>query len=203
MSLIRKCQWSDCYNTKHFIPALVSPSTGVTVTPSSITVGVNATVSLNCSGMGGPGNNYSWSNGQTTPTLQLTVRNGTSDGGTYTCVVTNAAGNGSASGTVYVTPIITTQPSDILAVVNGNVTLVCEAEAFPPPQYVWEHIGGSLAGRSNMTGINRNRLELNGVMFGDEGGYRCNVTSNGTVTSSRTATVTCKSLIELLCMFLK
>ena len=180
----------------------MSPSTGVTVTPSSITVGVNATVSLNCSGQGGPGNTYSWSNGQTTPTLQLTVRNATSDGGTYTCVVTNAAGNGSASATVYVTPIITTQPRDILAVVNGNVTLVCEAEAFPSPQYVWEHIRGSLAERSNVTGINSNRLELNGVMFGDEGGYRCNVTSNGTMISSRTAIVTCKSLMEILCMLL-
>ena len=33
----------------------------------------------------------------------------------------HAAGSGSASATVYVTPTIITQPSDMLAVVNGNV----------------------------------------------------------------------------------
>ncbi|KAL5518280.1 hypothetical protein EMCRGX_G003984 [Ephydatia muelleri] len=93
------------------------------ITPSSTTVAVNVTVFLNCSGLGGPGNTYQWSTGQITPTLQLNVTNGTSDGGTYTCVVTNAAGSGSASATVYVTPTIITQPSDVLAVVNGNVTL--------------------------------------------------------------------------------
>ncbi|KAL5486363.1 hypothetical protein EMCRGX_G018829 [Ephydatia muelleri] len=168
----------------------LSPSTGVTVTPSSTTVPVNATVILNCSGLGGPGNTYRWSSGQTTPTLQLNVTNGTSDGGTYTCVVTNAAGNGSASATVYVTPTIITQPSDVLAVVNGNVTLMCEAEAFPPPQYIWEHIGGNLAGRSNVMGINSNSLKLNGIVFGDEGSYRCSATSNGTTVVSRNAIVT-------------
>ena len=173
----------------------MSPSTGVTVAPSSTTVPVNATVILNCSGLGGPGNTYRWSSGQTTPTLQLNVTNGTSDGGTYTCVVTNAAGNGSASATVYVTPTIITQPSDVLAVVNDILTLVCEAEAFPPPQYIWEHIGGNLTGRSNVMGINSNRLKLNGVYFGDEGIYICKVTSNGSLVISRIATISCKSLI--------
>ena len=191
-----KCHWADFSCTKLFIPILVSPSTGVTVTPSSTTVPVNATVILNCSGLGGPGNTYQWSSGQTTPTLQLNVTNGISDGGTYTCVVTNAAGNGSASATVYVTPIIITQPSDVLAVVNGNVTLMCEAEAFPPPQYIWEHIGGNLAGRSNVMGINSNSLKLNGIVFGDEGSYRCSATSNGTTVVSRNAIVTCKPLID-------
>ena len=85
----------------------------------------------------------------------------------------NAAGSGSASAAVYVTPTIITQPSDVLAVVNGNVTLVCEADAFPHPQYQWEHIGRNLAFRSNVMGINSNRPELNGVMFGEEGSYIC------------------------------
>ena len=171
---------------------VVSPSTGVRVTPSSPTVAVNATVVLNCSGQGGPNNTYKWSSGQTTPFLNFTIYNGTSDGGTYTCVVTNAAGNGSASATVYVTPTIITQPSDMLAVVNDNVTLVCEAEAFPPPQYIWEHREGNITGRSNVMGINSNKLGLNRVMFGDKGSYRCNVTSNGTTATSRYAIVTCK-----------
>eukprot|EP00731_Ephydatia_muelleri_P003763 Em0001g3763a len=82
---------------------------------------------------------------------------------------------------VYVTPTIITQPSDVLAVVNDNVTLVCEAEAFPPPQYQWEHIEGNLTGRSSMMGINRKKLELNEVMFGDEGSYICKlIVKNGT-----------------------
>ena len=63
---------------------------------------------------------------------------------------------------MYVTPTII---SDVLAVVNDNVTLVCEAEAFPPPQYQWEHIERYQTGRSNMMGINSKKLELNGVIF--------------------------------------
>ena len=96
------------------------------------------------------------------------------------------------------TPTIITQPSDVLAVVNDNVTLVCEAEAFPPPQYQWEHIEGNLTGRSSMMGINRKKLELNEVMFGDEGSYICKVISNNTTATSRKATVSCKSLNEVL-----
>ena len=184
--------------TTLFIRVVVSPSTGVTVTPSSTTVAVNVTVFLNCFSLGGPGNIYQWSTGQITPTLELIVTNGTSDGGTYTCVVTNAAGSGSASATVYVTPTIITQPSDVLAVVNDNVTLVCEAEAFPPPQYQWEHIEGNLTGRSNVMGINSKKLELNGVLFGDEGSYICKVISNNITVGLREATVTCKSLNEVL-----
>ena len=168
----------------------MSPS--VTITPSSLIINISTTINLNCSSEGGPGNTYNWSTGQTTPTLQVTVNNGTSDGGTYTCVVTNAAGNGSASATLYVTPTIITEPSDKLAVVNDVVILVCEAQAFPPPQYTWEHIGSNLSGRSNVIGISSNRLLLNGVMFGDEGSYRCIVSSNGTTITSRTAIVTCE-----------
>ena len=164
---------------------------------------------MNCTPPDDSFSGYQWlKNGypissQNTSTLNVTVNNATADGGTYTCVVTNAAGNGRASATVYVTPIIITQPSDVQAVVNGNVTLMCEAEAFPPPQYTWEYIGGNLAGRSNVIGINSNRLDFNGVMFGDEGSYICKVTSNGTMVASRTATVTCKSLIEILYLLSK
>eukprot|EP00731_Ephydatia_muelleri_P003775 Em0001g3775a len=158
------------------VTLMLSPSTGVTVTPSSTTVAANVTVILTCFSLGGPGNTYRWSTGHITPTIKLIVKNGTSDGGTYTCVVTNAAGSGSASATVVsidwsniVTPSSTTVAEchclfdcsvDVLAVVNDNVTLVCEAEAFPPPQYLWEHIGGNLTGRSNVMGINRKKLEL-------------------------------------------
>ncbi|KAL5518306.1 hypothetical protein EMCRGX_G004015, partial [Ephydatia muelleri] len=91
---------------------------------------------------------------------------------------------------VYVTPTIIIQPSDVLAVVNGNLTLVCEAEAFPPPQYLWEHIEGNLTGRSNVMGINSKKLELNGVIFGDEGSYICKVISNNITVASEIATVT-------------
>ena len=42
------------------------------------------------------------------------------NGGNYTCVVSNTAGNDSATAVLYVEPIIVTQPTDILTR-NGTV----------------------------------------------------------------------------------
>ena len=98
-----------------------------------------------------------------------------SQGGEYTCVVSNSAGNGSASVSVHIRPEFTSQPQDLQAVVGFNETLRCEAEAFPSPQYQWVRVDG----QDIRVGIDTNSstLTLVPVMFGDEGAYFCNVTS--------------------------
>ena len=118
---------------------------------------------------------------ETKPMLRVTPISG-SDGGTYTCVVTNAAGNGSASATLYITPTIVIQPTNISVVVGTTGNLTCVAEAFPPPLYMWDHLDGSIA--PSIAGRNGNVLIFNTVSLADMGKYVCIVTSNGTVRSN-------------------
>ena len=171
----------QCY----FSSLLVSPSNGVIISSSSLIANIHTTINMICSGLGGPGNTFKWSTGQNTSTLQVTVNNGTSDGGTYTCVVTNAAGNGSASATLYVRPTFIIQPSTKSAMLDGTANFTCMAEAFPPPQYMWMHINGTLG--PNVMGTNTPVLMFNKVSLYDVGQYECVVTSNDSRISSNTA----------------
>ena len=137
-------------------------------------------VTLNCSVLGGPLISYQWlfndidTDGENSSTLTLTSVNA-SDGGEYTCVVSNTAGNDSASSRVFIFPYFTIAPEDMESSSGDNVTLTCEAEAFPDPSYEWSKIDGII--RENVTGIDSTSLSFGLVLFGDEGSYNCNVTS--------------------------
>ena len=168
----------------------VSPEGSVSVSPFNMVFNRSDNVTLNCSAQGGPDNTYQWQrNGtdldsETMQTLTLTQINAT-DGGEYTCVVSNAAGSGSASTLLNVSPEIVIDPTDMSAR-NGTVRmLVCEAEAFPEPQYQWMRVSGE-----NVVGVDSSILVFDPVIFGDEGGYYCRATSNGVTVTSDTATLT-------------
>ena len=159
-------------------------------------------MTFNCLAQGGPGNTYQWQwNGmdlvsETSQTLAITLINAT-DGGEYTCVVSNAAGSGSASTLLNVFPEIVLDPTDVSAT-NGTVhMLMCEAEAFPEPQYQWMRVGGTFG--ENVVGVNSSLLVFNPVIFGDEGDYYCRATSNGVTVISDNATLTG---LSYLCYFL-
>ena len=113
-------------------------------------------MTFNCLALGGPGNTYQWQqNGmdldsETSQTLVITQISA-ADGGKYTCVVSNAAGNDSASTLLNVFPEIVLDPVDVNAT-NGTVhMLMCEAEAFPEPQYQWIREGGMFG--ENVVGV--------------------------------------------------
>ena len=149
-------------------------------------------VTLNCSAQGGPGNTYQWQrsgtdlDNETMQTLTITQISAT-DGGEYTCVVSNAAGSGSASTLLNVSPEIVIDPTDVSAR-NGTVhTLVCEAEAFPEPQYQWMRVSGTFG--ENVAGVDNNVLVFTPVRFGDAGEYYCIATSNGHSVESNTSTL--------------
>ena len=149
-------------------------------------------MTLNCSAQGGPDNTYQWQqNGtdldnETMQNLAITQIS-SADGGEYTCVVSNAAGNDSASTVLNVFPEIVLNPKDANAT-NGTVRmLVCEAEAFPEPQYQWMRVGGTFG--ENVVGVNSSLLVFNPVIFGDEGDYYCRATSNGVTVISDNATL--------------
>ena len=130
---------------------------------------------MNCSAQGGPNNSYTWEKAGTPingneSTLTLMDINATS-GGNYTCTVSNAAGNDSASTTLYVAPYIISPLEDQTLTVSGaNVSINCDAAGFPSPTVNWVDM-------TNMEASNTSLLEFSPVMFGDEGIYRCVATT--------------------------
>ena len=165
-----------------------------TVPPLSAAISDNKTyekgdaVNISCSGQGFPDTFYQWQvNGtdiheETSTTLTIFNVN-VSTGGRYTCVVFNSAGSVSASNFVFISPYFTTQPEDREVYNGSNITLMCEAEAFPTPHYQWRRVNGS-AIRNTVVGVNSNILSFNPIMFGDEGNYLCNAASRSVTIQS-------------------
>ena len=179
----------------------MSPEGSVRITPEFQALERFGSITFTCSSLGGPNNTYQWQK-DTSDLLNetsslLTVSNvSATDGGTYSCLVSNAAGNETVNSTLYIEPYIIANPvSDILSSASGNVSFECEAESFPSPRYLWEKV------TDNDTVVGESRvLSLNPVVFGDEGPYRCiaYITANGTNTTavSDTGLLTSKYLIN-------
>ena len=132
-------------------------------------------VSFNCSALGGSNNTYVWIKNEmivgNEDTLDVTNIDASS-GGTYTCLVSNAAGNDSASTTLYVAPYIVTPLEEQTLTTNGSsVNISCDADGFPSPTVNWVDM-------MNFEVSNKSLLHLNPVMFGDEGLYRCVATAD-------------------------
>ena len=137
-------------------------------------------VTFSCSAMGGPDITYYWmKNGRIIENESILVIADVdaSSGGSYTCLVSNAAGNDSASTTLYVAPYIVTPLEEQTLTANGsNVNISCDAAGFPSPTVTWVNM-------TNVEISNTSLLQFSPVMFGDEGVYRCEATAqiNGMV----------------------
>ena len=167
----------------------MSPEGSVAVSPEMVIADVGGTVTFTCSAQGGPNSTYQWQNdgedlmNETDATLivsNITAMNG----GNYTCVVGNAAGNDSATAVLYVEPIIVTQPTDILTRNGTVVSFTCAAESFPAPEYTWEKYIEETGSFDTVS--NSPMLEFTPAVFGDEGSYRC--VASLPVDTSRNAT---------------
>ena len=172
----------------------------------------NDTAVIMCASLGNLDNTWQWLVNdsvipeQTTETLTLTDVDA-STGGIYTCVVTNAAGNDSASTFLFIAPYFIIEPVDAETQNGSLVTLLCVAEAFPSPSYQWARTDGLLV-RDELITV-RDTLTFNPVRFGDEGDYFCSATSRQEVANSMDATLagsTCGVLfqdynVNLLCVF--
>ena len=166
----------------------MSPGGSVAVSPEMVIADVGGTVTFTCSAQGGPNNTYQWQkNGEDlmdeTDTTLIVSNITAMNGGSYTCVVSNAAGNDSATAVLHVEPIIVTQPTDILTRNETVVNFTCAAESFPAPEYTWEKY--SEESGSFDTVSSGPVLEFTPAVFGDEGSYRCVASLPGT---SRNAT---------------
>ena len=163
----------------------------------TVPVDLGDTVTLICATSGGPDNMFQWQRkeknipGGQQSTLELNSVSAT-DGGVYTCVVSNAAGNDSISTTLYIRPYFTTQPMSISTEAGQNETLTCEAEGFPEPTIQWFRADRADYGM-NVAGMNASDLMFTPVQFRDEGGYYCTATSNQSRSNSSTAILSGKS----------
>ena len=150
-------------------------------------------ITLNCVARGGPDIFYQWQvnstniSMETSTTLMLSNVNAYT-GGEYSCVVSNSAGNNSDSTFVFISSYFIIQPNDRGGINGSTLTLICEAEAFPAPQYRWARVDGVTI-RDAVLGVNSTMLSFNPLIFGDEGNYFCNVTSRGVTVQSKLVTL--------------
>ena len=166
----------------------MSPEGSVAVSPELEIAVIGGTVTFTCSAQGGPDNTYQWQNDgqdlmdETDTTLTVSTISAM-NGGSYSCVVSNAAGNDSATAVLHVEPIIVTQLTDILTRNGTVVNFTCVAESFPAPEYTWEKYNKETNSFDMVS--NGSILEFTPAVFGDEGRYHCVASLPGT---SRTAT---------------
>ncbi|XP_023195302.1 hemicentin-1 [Xiphophorus maculatus] len=177
---------------KHFnLNVHVSP-TIVGVTPENVTVVVNNFVSLTCEASGFPPPTLSWLNdrGPIQPksnalimpgsrTLQI-LKAKVSDGGKYSCVAINAAGQAHKHIylTVYVPPSIRGNSGDVPVEVNilvgKSVTLECESNAVPPPIITWYRNGRVVTETTNIHILPGGQmLQIKRSEVSDTGQYVC------------------------------
>ena len=112
-----------------------------------------------------------------------------SNGGDYSCVVFTSAGANFASTFVFISPYFTAQPENRGGSNESNINLICEAGAFPAPQYQWERVEGETI-RDAILGVNSTMWSFSPLVFGDEGSYFCNVTSRRVTIRSNLVTLT-------------
>jgi hypothetical protein len=158
--------------------------------PQGQSVNQGADVSLTVAANGTPPLFYQWRKGGT----NLNGATGTSyalnnvqaaGAGTYSVVVTNAAGSatsGNAVLIVYIPPAISTQPSGQTVAAGAGATFSVAASGVPAPSYQWRRNGVDIGGATASSYTRSN------VQSADVGLYSV-VLSNlaGTVTSSEAA----------------
>ncbi|XP_069890339.1 hemicentin-1 [Dipodomys merriami] len=170
----------------HVPPSVVGPN------PENLTVVVNNFISLTCEVSGFPPPDLSWlkneqpikpnTNALIVPggrTLQI-IRAKVSDGGAYTCIAINQAGESKkrVSLTVYVPPSIKDHGSEFLSVVNvregTSVSLECESNAVPPPVITWYKNGRMITESTHMEILaDGQMLHIKKAEVSDTGQYVC------------------------------
>ncbi len=170
----------------------VNVPAGITTQPQSqaVTQGHDASFSVVASGTAPL--NYQWSlngtalPGATGPTLALTAVQ-TMDAGSYAVVVNNAYGSVTsavATLTVYVPPVIRTQPINQTVTQGQNAPLSVVAIGTAPLSYQWNFNGLPVPGATNAS------LALTNVQPEDDGSYSAVVTNPGGSVTSAVAKLT-------------
>ncbi|XP_072929902.1 cell adhesion molecule Dscam2-like [Epargyreus clarus] len=115
--------------------------------------------------------------------------------GIYTCVVTNTAGkaNTSAELAIKVPPYWQLEPSDTAVLLNGSLTISCEARGHPSPAIYWTKFSGStetsLGGVSDPVVLSNGSLRLESARAEHSGKYRCRADNGVAPALSKTLTI--------------
>ena len=133
----------------------------------------------------------------------LTINNiSASNGGEYTCTVSNLAGNASNFSILYVSPYIVTNPVQNLTATNGTTMkhLECMAAAFPSPAYTWTKLTGPGSPMVVVSDGDSGALAFSPLIeFHDYGTYVCAASSNNLTMNSKVSTVYSEfSLIKVI-----
>ncbi|XP_039591708.1 hemicentin-1 isoform X2 [Polypterus senegalus] len=164
--------------------------------PENVTVVLNNFISLTCEATGFPPPALTWlkdgkpvqhnSNMLIMPggrTLQI-LRAKLSDGGKYSCVAVNQAGEKEKIIflTVFVPPSIKDHsgdsPTAMSVRVGNSVTLECESNAIPPPMITWYKNGRMIADSANIKILAEGQiLEITKAEVSDTGQYVCKATN--------------------------
>jgi hypothetical protein len=162
----------------------------ITGQPANVTANAGANASFSVVATGTPAPTFQWRKdgvpltGATAATLSLNAVTA-ANAGSYTAVVTNAAGTATSNAatltvnSVTAIPTITTQPASIVAAVGGTATFSIVATGNPSPTYQW--LKNSLA----IPGATAATLTLTNLTLADAANYVVNLTNTfGTVTSA-------------------
>ncbi|XP_021053028.1 hemicentin-1 [Mus pahari] len=170
----------------HVPPSVIGPN------HEHLSVVVNHFISLNCEVSGFPPPDLSWlkneqpikpnTNVLIVPggrSLQI-IRAKISDGGEYTCIAINQAGESKkkVSLTVHVPPSIKDHGSESLSIVNvregTSVSLECESNAVPPPVITWSKNGRMIPDSTNVEILTGGQmLHIKRAEVSDTGQYVC------------------------------
>ncbi|XP_075384531.1 hemicentin-1 isoform X2 [Tenrec ecaudatus] len=170
----------------HVPPSVIGPN------PEHVTVVVNNFISLTCEVSGFPPPDLSWlkneqpispnTNALIVPggrSLQI-IRAKVSDGGEYTCIAINQAGESKKkiSLTVYVPPSIKDPGSESISVITvregASVSVECESNAVPPPVISWYKNGQTITESPRLEILlDGQMLHIKKAEVSDTGQYVC------------------------------
>ena len=187
-----------------FLYCIVSPFSSVVAEPETETLSIGNTTSFTCRAQGGPYNMFRWIKGSNITraiqsvgapaldvsqflsylnnitsdySLSLNVTRGAANGGEYTCVVVNEAGYDTDNVTLYVSPVITTNPAPQYAHPGDTVTVSCEADSYPPPNYQWQMMDRTTGDFDNIVGATMLSYTIDDIDYDNYGMYRCAITT--------------------------
>ncbi|XP_064420214.1 hemicentin-2 [Latimeria chalumnae] len=179
--------------SKHFnLTVLEPPQIVDSGLPEEVSVVINAPLDLACAAVGVPPPKVTWLKdgrpfarpGKLSGSKEvIQIANvQVEDGGLYTCLATSRAGEDRKNHwvRVQVPPSIlgSSEPRSLTAVANGQLTLECLTEADPPPTVQWYKDSVPLQSGSRIqVMVNRQFLQIQGVVPADNGLYTC-VVSN-------------------------